>query len=422
MKRKTQSRRIPINLKAVSPGFDGKESPQVVLADADETKAKLEKKSTMTGRKTTRRAEPDRRALTAFHREFEAELIAGLCIRAEIAPLNDDYANLAEDRYGARGLDLRAAAMEIIATNGMPDPQNWPDRIQAAYSSANGTAIFAGLVNAALTAPFRTSRDTTRGWIIEKNVSNFKPNRRMRLRQSNRFEERPRGGKADHMRLDDTMAETYRVKEFAKQFVVDETDLADDDVEALTTPAGQLGEMALALKLDLIYTVLLANESLADGTALFHADHSNFTTGSSLNESNLDSGMAAIEKQTENDVPLDTPARYLIVPPSEKGNARRLARNMGLTDGANLTVRSEPRLELGVTDPVSKTVYAGATGDWFLSSGEGAPTIEFGYIDDKAPRADMWQLKEGQWGVGVAAKWRVGAKALAHHALRKHEA
>ena len=66
--------------------------------------------------------------------------------------------------------------------------------------------------------------------------------------------------------------------------------------------------------------------------------------------------------------------------------------------------------------------YAGSSADWYLTSGEGAPTIEFGYIDNDMPHATLWKLKEGSWGIGFAAKWQVGAKALAHHALRKHEA
>ena len=68
----------------------------------------------------------------------------------------------------------------------------------------------------------------------------------------------------------------------------------------------------------------------------------------------------------------------------------RPARNMALTDAANLTVRSELRLELGVTDPVDDTLYAGSSNDWYLTSGEGASTIEFGFIHSKMPQPSLW--------------------------------
>jgi len=360
---------------------------------------------------------------TSIYTQWADELTAALCLRTGLQAPSADMANRAEDRYGARGIDLRAAADEILRVMKWDDvPNNDGDKIQAAFSGGTGNDIFDGLVNAALAAPFRGSRDTTRGWIREREVANFQTNRRMRVRQSGGMPPRPRGGKAEHLQFDTALAEEYRVTQFAQQFTVDQQDLLDDDVEAVTAPAAAIADAALSLKLNLVYLALLANDVLADGVALFAADHSNLATGSALTESNLDGGLSAIELQTENDVPLDTPARYLIVPPAEKGNARRLARSMALNDGRDLRVRSEPRLQNGVMDPETGVAQAGSSTDWYLVAGDGAPTIEFGFLEGRIPRASRWTMNEGAWGVGFAVRWSVGAKALAAAALRKHEA
>ena len=107
-------------------------------------------------------------------------------------------------------------------------------------------------------------------------------------------------------------------------------------------------------------TVEAYRAKLADGSGLFHADHSNLGTGSALTESNLDAGMAAIEIQTENSVPLDTPARFLLVPPSERGNGRRLARAMALTDAANPTARQMGGMALALNEAGSNWPFARA--------------------------------------------------------------
>ena len=199
--------------------------------------------------------------------------------------------------------------------------------------------------------------------------------------------------------------------------------MVSDDLDAVLQPARSIGESGLRLKRDLIYSVLLANANLADGTPLFDASRGNLNTGAALTEANLDAAMASMKVWRENNSPLGLSARHLIVPPELEGLSKRLIRNMDTRNGSNLFVKSESRLSNGVTDPTDDKVYAGSATTWFatIAAGDG-PTIEVGFIDSPLPKLQRFNLDKGQWGVGYDVVMDVGAKALSGLGLEKNTA
>jgi hypothetical protein len=349
---------------------------------------------------------------------------AALCLRAGLpcgaGPLSADDYQRAEDRYDAGGAGAVEIALNILGIIGAPDPRTDRARILAAFSSATGTDVLTGAINQSFMTGYRSSPDTTRGWVVEREVADFRENRRIRAGVE-ALHALPRGGTPDHVALDlGSGAETYHAHRFARQFVVDEQDLADD-IEPILAPAVLLGRGALRLKLDLIYSVLLANAALADGVALFHSDHGNLRTTAALATATLDTALADLHLQTENSAPVDVTPRFVLVPPALTGLARRLAREMAVPGAEPLTVRAEPRLSLGVTDPVTATAHAGSATTWYVTSGGGVPTIEFGYRTPQ-PVVARYDLPPGQWGFGIGITWDVGAKALDFRAMQKNTA
>jgi hypothetical protein len=364
-------------------------------------------------------------AVTKMWQSMEEEMTIGLLLKAgaDTSQFHAEQVQKAEDRYGATGCDLRAIAKEIIAICGMPDPQNSKSRIQAAFSSITGTAIFDRVIGLVLKAPFRGGANTVLGWVSERDVENYKIQKRPAVQHGESMPRLPRGGEAEHYNLNIADSEEYKVLRYARQFVADEQDLVSDDLDAILAPARSIDEAGLRLKMDLIYSILLANAALADGTALFDASRSNLNTSAALSESNLDSAMGSVKVRQENGSPLGLTAQHLIVPPELEGLAKRLIRNMDTRNGTNLTVRSESRLSNGVTDPTDDVLYAGSATTWFaaIASGDG-PTIEVGFIDSPLPKLRRFTLDKGQWGVGYDVTMDVGAKALSGLGLEKSTA
>lgn len=345
--------------------------------------------------------------------------------RAGIDPsrvFGETIANAAADLFGHGGGSIAAMCEHVLDCEGLPRPQNTPALIEAAGSTATGQALFQGVIDVALTQPFRASRDTTRGWTSQRQVDNFRSQQRPRIRHGERLSHLSRGQSADVSALHVQDAESYTASRFAKQFSVSEQDLVDDDTDALITPALALGLAARDLRNDLVYKILLENAAMADSIALFHADHSNLNTSVALSATNLDAAIASMRTQTENGRPVDVTPSFILVPPALEGLAKRLVRDMTTADDDSLAVRSEPRLSAGIVDPIDDvTSHAGSTTTWFLAAAD-APTIEVGFIDSPTPQARITPLEMGRWGLLVDVKFDIGAKALDWRGLQRNDA
>ena len=192
--------------------------------------------------------------------------------------------------------------------------------------------------------------------------------------------------------------------------------------------ADTLGRAAARLPLDLVYGLLLRNPTMSyDGKPFFHTDHGNLVSGptSALSETSLDAAMAAValqsapDNETEIGIPCGTQGRYLVVAPALLGKARRLARWMSLSDFGDLSVKVEPRLQLGVVDPSNDTIVGGSQTAWLLASPASiAPSIIVGGLGG-TPKPVLRQFDlggpgdySGMWGKGFDICFDLGVVAL----------
>lgn len=311
-----------------------------------------------------------------------------------------------------------------------------------AFSTSSLSYVFTTSVNAELLAGFMDADDSTGGgWVREVDVANFKTQERTRMQKGGALELLPRGGTATHADYED-LQETYKIARYAKQFVIDEQDIVDDNFGGLSgyVPR-EMGDAAASLRPDLVYTVILANAAMRDSIALFHASHSNLNTTATLAIATLSTARKNMQIQTENSRNLNINAKFLIVPPALVDTAWGLANSEILIDGtatatqgnknphwkAGILVVTDARLENGVTDPTDPTgatTNSGSATTWYMASEAKNHTIEVGYLRGKGrrPYVRSFTLDRGQWGIGWDVEMDLGAKALDWRGLCKNTA
>jgi hypothetical protein len=332
--------------------------------------------------------------------------------------LRDTYAE-----FGDRGLTVKALCddmaerMPSIAAAGETP-------IVRALGNRVGQQVIQKTIEAAVMASLPLT-DSTAGWTRTVPIENYMPNRRPILKAPKGLARNPRGKTAAAEAPEIVREESYRIKSYAKQGLLDEQDLIDDDVYAIVEFARRSGEAVQRLKLDCAYAVLLRNAALADPVALFHASHGNIIASSSLAEDKLDAAIAAIEKEMDESdadakVLLDQRAGNVLVPSALRGKALRLVRNMEIQGGGNVTVDSDARLDNGVTDPIDGTVIAGSATSWYISARD-RPAVEIGMLTPQ-PKVRTWIADAGEWGVGWDISWDIAAKALSFHGMKRCEA
>lgn len=297
--------------------------------------------------------------------------------------------------------------------------------VRSALEQPGIAQAFGNVFATSLLMGFMAESDTSVGWASDDPISTFKANDRLRLQTPESLEKVPRGKSAKEFSAE-YWKSSYAAVRFGKYAYIDEQDMVDGDAtNALTLVPIELGKAARRLRADLVYSELLFNPEMADGVALFHADHGNYATGAALSETTLAAGMAAMQTQTENGVNLNIKPKYLVVPPALGQTARKLVRLMKTDDpDVDLTVRVESRLQNGVRDPrFPAMTHQGSSTTWYLAaSAAQAPSILFGSRQDRPQVNSYAHTSGGQWGMTHQVNYDCGALAVAWEGLYRADA
>jgi hypothetical protein len=347
---------------------------------------------------------------------------------------NPDRQRAMELAYRVRSRSLVDLCGDALQLAGRTVPHDRDERIRAAMATNELNFIFSTNVNARLLSSYQETEDSTLGWTSEVDRPDFKTNDVGILGKMPQLKKRPVGKDPEQLSQAATY-ESYKVAQYAGEFSIDEQEIINDSFGAFSVMSPEeMGAAARRLRPDLVYSILLANAALQDGTALFHADHGNLESGA-LSTANLESYLAGMMNQRQNGAPLNVRGRYLIVNPALKFSARQMVKSssrdsatgsMNPLESEMLEVRADTRIgATGVSDPTTDpaTSRTGSATLYFISArpGEnGAKTIEVGYLRGRgrAPRITSWMS-----GNGLCMNWTVtmdiGAKALDYRGMVK---
>lgn len=350
-----------------------------------------------------------------------------------------------EAAHRVSNMSMLDLCRHVCHLNGQDDPRDRDELIRAAFSGGgNLTNVFTTNVNAILLSSYTEfSDDTTKGWVSETDVNDFKTNERPRVQISDGLKRLPRGGTAEHTSYTDTV-ESYKIGSYARQFALPEEDIVDDNFGVFQDTPRVFGMAAARLRPDLVYgAVILANPTMsATSVALFSDSNSpdNLFASSALTHATLSTALAKMRLVRENSVNLNLQATHLLVPPTLEDTAIELTQSaLILFGGDNETVRgnmntmsrrglqiiAEPRIENGVVNPADETSQSGSDSTWYLICGDGrVHTIEVGYLKGtgRAPKVRSKVLDEGKWGMQWDVRMEIGVKALDHKGFNKSTA
>jgi hypothetical protein len=155
---------------------------------------------------------------------------------------------------------------------------------------------------------------------------------------------------------------------------------------------------------------------MADGVALFHADHDNTTTGT-LTTANLDAARAKMARQQDPDghaAALNIRPAFLLVPTTLAGKARQLITSEFEVTAAGTNNTRAPNYVRDLVQVVDEArLDADSTAEWYLAANPNAhDTIEVSYLNGVSQptleQRDGWNVD----GVEFKARIDAGVKAL----------
>lgn len=278
------------------------------------------------------------------------------------------------------------------------------------HSTSDFPAILANVAGKTLRAAYDSTQRTFTAFARRATITDFKPVSRAQLGGAPDLQKVLENGEFKYGSIGEGK-EGYALATYGRIVAITRQTLINDDLDAFTRVPASFGAAAADLESDIVYKILMDNPAMADGTALFHADHGNLGTASVVSEAALAAAYRAfgqqkgIEKRLISILP-----RFILVPPGVRSvEARKqvTATTPDSTAGVNtfagrLEVVEEPRL-----------IPASGQDPWFLAADAArVDTIEYAYLDGQEGVYTETRMGFEKDGMEIKARHDFAAKAI----------
>lgn len=256
-------------------------------------------------------------------------------------------------------------------------------------------------------------------WARRGSISDFRPVTRVAMAASLALEKVNQSGEFKRGKMVDG-GEAIQLATYGKVVGVSRQVVINDDLDFLARLPQMYGRAAADLESDTVYAILKSNPDMADGTALFHANHKNLGTAGVIGETALSEARKMLRLQVDPanpKSPLNLTGSFIIVGATKETEAQKmLAAIVVASSAANTNVFNgsygivvEPRLD--ATNP----------NEWFLAADPSQiDTIEYAYLEGEDGLYTETRMGFDVDGLEVKARLDFAAKAVDWRGLVKN--
>jgi len=329
-----------------------------------------------------------------------------------------------------RGMTLSGLAAFILSRQGVNVFSMSKSQIADKVFSLSGiggtsvsdfASIFRDVAGKKLQAAYMEAPATWRPWVNVIPAPDFKTIYGVSLSEAPSLELIGENGEYRTGNFKDRQ-ETYSVATYGKIVRLTRQMIVNDDLRAFTRIPQLFGAAARRKEADIVYNLLLANPTMSDNVALFHADHGNLEAASKgeIDSDKLSLARAAMRKQKGiNGSLIDVQPRFVLVPVAQETKAEILIRSVTLpvanqpagtmNPWQNLTPIAEPRLD------------ANSTKAWYLTGDPNqVDTIEVAYLDGNEQPYMAEHEEFSTDAIGMKVRHDIGAGVMDHVGFYKN--
>lgn len=314
-----------------------------------------------------------------------ASVTAALLTRAGVADAKTREAARASAHRGAKLLDLARASLDRAGIK-----HAHMDQMQVvAAAFTQGTSDFPILLenamHKALQQAYATAPDTWSRFCAVGSVSDFRAHNRYRVGSLGNLESLNELGEFRNKTIPDGEKSSVQIGTKGNIINLSRQAVINDDLGAFIGLAAMLGRAARRTIEATVYALLAENSgagpTMADGKALFHADHGNISTGAAISMAAIDADRVLMASQTDvsgNDF-LDLRPAVLLVPIGLGGTARSINEAQYDPDTANKL--QKPNVVNGLFRDIVDTPRLSGTRRYLFADPSEAPVIEVAFLD-----------------------------------------
>lgn len=300
-----------------------------------------------------------------------------------------------------RGLDASAIAMAALTRSDFPN-------------------ILADVVNKTLRDGYGTMPQTFKPFCRQSTVSDFRAVSRVMLSGTPALLKVNENGEFEQGKLTDSK-ETYFIATYGRIINISRQTIINDDLNALTRIPMMFGQSAANLESDIVWALLTNNGTMADGTAVFHADHSNLGTAAAIGNTSMDEMYLSFSLQENLEgQPMGLEPQFLLIP-----TGKRMSTSQYLNPTAQY---STPTLANTIPDymrsitPIAETrLQTASTTAWYgVVNPNIVDGIEYAYLEGNNGVYTEMQQGFAVDGVQMKARLDFGAGILDYRGLFKN--
>ncbi len=314
---------------------------------------------------------------------------------------------LARESLGNAGVNTRGLSRDEVATRALHSTSDFPE-------------ILSAVTNKTLRQAYDAYPRTFALFCRQVLATDFKSMHRVQLGEAPQLLEVGESGEFKRGTLGESK-ESYKVKTYGRVVAITRQVLINDDLDAFTRIPAMYGNSIAQLESDVVWSIITANPTMADGNALFHTAHKNLAgTGAALDVASVGAARAAMALQTGLDkkTVLNIRPAFLIVPAALELKAEQLvAQNLVPADSAKVVPQS-----IRTLSPISEPrLDAASATSWYLAASPNQiDTIEYAYLEGQ--QGAYIETRNGFDVDGVEIKCRLdfGAKAIDWRGLYKN--
>ncbi|MGE6647953.1 ClpP-like prohead protease/major capsid protein fusion protein [Shewanella colwelliana] len=287
------------------------------------------------------------------------------------------------------------------------------------HSSSDFGNILLDVANKSVMQGWDLAQESFERFTKKGQLGDFKPSKRVGLEEFGSLRQVREGAEYKYITLGDKGAD-IALATYGEIFSITRQCIINDDMDMLSSIPMKMGAAAKATIGDLVFAILTGNPKMADGKALFHADHGNLGAGAPSVEV-LGVLAELMESQTtggKHPRALNIMPEFVLCPPNLKRTLNQIIKSSSVK-GADVNA--------GIANPMQDfaeviseaRLKAASDKAYYLAAGQGRDTIEVAYLDGiDTPYIEQ---QDGFSIDGVATKVRIdaGVAPLDHRGLVK---
>jgi ATP-dependent Clp endopeptidase proteolytic subunit ClpP len=289
------------------------------------------------------------------------------------------------------------------------------------HTSSDFGNLLADVAQKSLLKGYEEAEETFQAWTATGELPDFKPAKRVGLDNFPALSVVPEGAEYTYATVGDR-GETIQIATYGKMFSITRQAIINDDLRAFTTIPRKMGMAAIRTVGNLVYAVLTSNPIMSDGTALFHANHGNLLTGTTINTASVDAMRVAMGTQKDGvGANLNIGLSTLIVPKALEGTAR-VVQTSEFEVGSSSRNNTTPNAVRGTFEIIADArLDANSATAWYgVANASIHDVVEVAYLEGQD--RPYLEQQEGWQVDGAAFKVRIdaGVKALDFRTLAKN--